>query len=438
MTDAILFLVIGLAAGAAIAYFYAMAQARKQVQSAISPADLQAQYVSRDRYTDKEQQLDAMRRERDALQADYVQVSSTIAAQRNELENLERQLKAQQEQERELQAQLRLQFENLANRLLEEKSKAFVATNKAELSHLLTPLRERIKEFEDGIRQTYLTESQDRSALKTEIAHLRSLNQQLSQEAHQLVDALKGNSKTQGDWGELQLETLLQRAGLEKGTHYVTQASFKDQDGAQKRPDCIIYLPEGKCLIIDSKVSLKAYERYFNADTAAQRKAFLKDHVDSVRNHMRDLSRKQYERLYQIDTPDYLLLFVPIEGALTAALSADPHLYLDAMDRNIVIVTSATLIATMRTVAFIWKQDKQQQSVQEIAKQSGLLYDKFVGFVEDMQRIGEKLDDAQAAYGGAMNKLKTSKKYGDTLIGRAKRIKELGADASKSLPEDLG
>lgn len=428
----------GLAAGGLTGYLLGLVRSRAQAPNGPSAADIEARYVSRDLHTAQEKQLDQLRRERDALQDDYLRVSNAIAAQRNEIDNLQKQLTERGEAEREQQAQMKLQFEHLASRLLEEKSQKFVATNRAELSHLLDPLKQRIKEFEDGIRTTYLHESKDRSALKLEIEQLRRLNQQISQEANQLVDALKGSSKTQGDWGEFQLETLLERAGLNKGTHFETQASFKDQDGAQKRPDFIIRLPEDKCLIIDSKVSLKAYERFFNAETEADRKKYLKDHVDSVRGHIRDLSRKQYERLYQIHTPDYLLLFVPIEGALNVALQADPNLYLDAMDRNIVIVTSPTLIATMRTVAYIWKQDKQRQSVQEIAKQSGLLYDKFVGFVEDMQRIGEKLDDAQGAYAAAMNKLKTSKKYGDTLIGRAKRIKELGADASKSLPEELG
>lgn len=436
--DAYVFLLIGMAAGASVAYFYAVAKSRQRAQNAVSTAELEVRYVSRELHVALGDQLEQVKRERDALQADYLRVSNAIAAQRNEIDNLQKQLTERGAAEREQQAQMKLQFEHLASRLLEEKSQKFVETNRAALAHLLDPLRERIREFEQGVRQTYLDESKDRSALKLEIEYLRQLNQQLSDGATQLTNALKGNSKTQGDWGEFQLETLLERAGLEKGTHFETQASFKDQDGAQKRPDFIIRLPDGKCLIVDSKVSLKAYERFFNAETEADRKKYLKDHVDSVRGHVRDLSRKQYERLYQIDTPDYLLLFVPVEGALSAALQADPNLYLDAMDRNIVIVTSATLIATMRTVAYIWKQDKQQQSVQEIAKQSGLLYDKFVGFVEDMQRIGEKLDDAQGAYAAAMNKLKTSKKYGDTLIGRAKRIKELGADASKSLPEELG
>ncbi len=279
--------------------------------------------------------------------------------------------------------------------------------------------------------------TKQRITLSEEIRHLRHLNEQLSQDANQLVSALKGDSKFQGDWGEFQLEVLLEKSGLEKGIHFVTQSSFKDNAGRQKRPDFIINLPENKNLIIDSKVSLKAYEAYFNCEVEEEQATYLKAHLDSLRSHIRDLSSKNYQRLYQINSPDYLLMFVPIEPALSLALQEDKSLFLDALDRNIVIVTSSTLLATMRTVSYIWKQDKQKKSVLEIARQSGLLYDKFVGFVTDLQEIGKKLDDARGAYDGAMNKLHTSKKYGDTILGRAKRIKELGANASKELPSDL-
>jgi DNA recombination protein RmuC len=279
--------------------------------------------------------------------------------------------------------------------------------------------------------------SKERVSLKEEIKHLRDLNMQLSQDANQLVNALKGDNKMQGDWGEFQLEVLLEKSGLEKGVHFQTQLSFKDEAGFQKRPDFIINLPSNKHLIIDSKVSLKAYEAYFNTEDKAEKAVFMKAHLDSLRGHIRDLSSKNYTRLYQINSPDYLLMFVPIEPALLAALQEDNSIFLDALDRNIVLVTSSTLLATMRTVSYIWKQEKQKRSVLEIARQSGLLYDKFVGFVNDLKTIGKKLDEARGSYDGAMNKLQNSPKYGDTLIGRAKRIKELGANASKELPEEF-
>jgi len=266
---------------------------------------------------------------------------------------------------------------------------------------------------------------------------LKVLNLQLSGDAQNLASALKGDSKTQGDWGEFQLELLLEKAGLLKGTHYYTQPSFKDENGSDKRPDFIIQLPEGKHLIVDSKVSLTAYEKYFNAEDASKKSKFLKEHVDSIRGHIKDLSGKNYQHLYQINSPDYLLLFVPIEPAFAAALLHDSKLFLYALDNNIVIVTTSTLLATMRTVSYIWRQERQKKNVLEIARQSGLLYDKFVGFVEDLQDMGQRLDQAQASYHGAMNKLSDSKKYGDTLIGRAEKIKELGAKATKSLPEEF-
>jgi DNA recombination protein RmuC len=260
---------------------------------------------------------------------------------------------------------------------------------------------------------------------------------QLSSDASQLASALKGDSKTQGDWGEYRLEMLLERAGLSKDIHFKTQLSFKDTEGKDKRPDFIINLPEDKQLVVDSKVSLTAYESYYNAENEEDRKHYLKAHIASIRKHLKDLNSKKYEQLYQINTPDYLIMFVPIEPAFAIAVQEDKNLFLEALDKNIVIVTTSTLLATMRTVAYIWKQENQKSHVLEIAKQSGLLYDKFCLFVDDLQEIGKRLNNAQVAYQGAMNKLTESKKFGDTLVGRAERIKALGANASKSLPKEL-
>ncbi|MEM9992367.1 MAG: DNA recombination protein RmuC, partial [Bacteroidota bacterium] len=244
---------------------------------------------------------------------------------------------------------------------------------------------------------------------------------------------------TQGSWGEFRLELLLEKAGLKKDIHFRTQVSLKDEQGNRKRPDFIIDLPEGRQLIIDAKVSLTAYERYFNCDdtTDTQKQQHLKAHLHSLRRHIKDLSSKNYQRLYAINSPDYVLLFIPVEPAFTIANQTDKELFLDALDKNIVLVTTSTLLATMRTVAYIWKQERQKKNVLEIAKQSGLLYDKFVGFVQDLQQIGTRLEDAQGAYHKAMNKLKDSTKYGDTLVGRVERIRALGAKTSKHLPTDL-
>ncbi|HMX41657.1 MAG TPA: DNA recombination protein RmuC, partial [Saprospiraceae bacterium] len=246
-----------------------------------------------------------------------------------------------------------------------------------------------------------------------------------------------GQSKVQGDWGEMQLEVLLEKAGLQRGTHFLAQTTFRDERGAAKRPDFIIQLPDNRHLVVDAKVSLTAFERYFNTDDPAQRDQHLRAHISSLRSHVDNLSRTNYQTLYQINTPDYLLLFVPLENALAVAAQADPQLYTDALERNIVLVTGSSLLATMRTVAHLWKQEKQTRSVIEIARQSGLLYDKFVAFVEDLRDIGSRLDQAQSAYSAAMNKLTDAARPGDTLIGKAEKIRDLGAKTTKRLPPDL-
>ncbi len=350
---------------------------------------------------------------------------------------MEEKLATQGQEIEALQSKARLEFEQVANRLLEEKSQKFTNQNKLQMDAILQPLRDKIKTFEENIERKYVDEAKERFSLKREIEGLRLLNTQLSQEASNLVNALKGDNKTQGDWGELQLELLLERAGLEKGIHFKAQPSFADEFGKQKRPDFVIELPEGRQLVVDSKVSLAAYERYFNAEEEQERALHLAAHIDSVRRHIKELGAKNYQQLYQIHSPDYVLLFVPIEPAFAVATQRDSKLFLDALDQNIVIVTTSTLLATMRTVAYIWKQERQKKNVLEIAKQSGLLYDKFVGFVDDLKTIGVRLDDANEAYGKALNKLKDSPKYGDTLIGRAEKIKKLGAKTSKALPPEL-
>lgn len=363
--------------------------------------------------------------------------AAKLAVAEEKQKQLQSQLDKQLADFKELRQQSQAQFENLANRIFEEKSAKFTAQNQAQIGELLKPLKERIKDFEENIDRKFLDDAKEKLSLKIAIDQLRTLNSQLSDDANRLALALKGDNKTQGDWGEYQLEMLLEKAGLEKGIHYRTQESFKDDNQKDKRPDFIINLPEDKHLVIDCKVSLVAYERFFNAEDEESQARFLKAHVESLRQHVKGLSEKQYQLLHQIQAPDYTLLFVPIEPAFALAQREDSRLFLDALDKNIVIVTSSTLLATMRTVSYIWKQEKQKQSVLEIARQSGLLYDKLVGFVEDLKAVGARLDAANDSYHNAMQKLMESRKYGDTLLGRAERIKKLGAKASKSLPSDM-
>ena len=309
--------------------------------------------------------------------------------------------------------------------------------NELQLQQVLQPLRAHIKDFKEEIERKFVEDVRDKTALKEQIIQLAELNQQLSRDAVQLASALKGDSKKQGDWGELQLELILEKAGLQRDLHFYAQPNYKDDDGRDKRPDFVVKLPGDKHLIVDSKVSLTAYERFCSSEDKAERKQYLNAHVGSMRQHLRDLESKRYPHLRELHSPDYLLLYVPIEPAFALALRHDPKLFTEALDRNIVIVTNATLLATLRTVGYIWTQDKQQQSVLDIARESGKLYDKFVGFVEDLRDVGRRLDQAQSSYESAFRKLKTSKKRRDTLIGRAEHIRSLGAKAAKRLPVEL-
>ena len=428
----ILFLLLGLLIGGLSAWLIAKYRFRTM---ALSSKEVEEQFVRKEIYDALQLQTDLYRDESMTKSEEITLLTGRLSAKEQILLNLEDKLNGQKEEIIRMQERSKLEFENLANRLLEEKSQKFTDQNQKHLNDILQPLREKIKSFEEGVEKRFLEETKDRVSLKKEIEQLRELNQQLSLDASNLANALKGDNKTQGDWGELQLEMLLQKAGLQKGLHYQSQSSFTDLNGKIKRPDFIINLPDKKHLIIDSKVSLKAYEKFFNAEKE-QKSKYLKAHINSMRNHLKELNEKNYQNLYQIHSPDYLLMFVPIEPAFSIALQEDNQLFLDALDKNIVLVTNSTLLATMRTVSFIWKQEKQKRSVLEIARQSGLLYDKFCAFVDDLKEIGQRLDQTRNAYHGAMNKLVDSKKFGDTLVGRAQRIKELGAKTHKNLPAD--
>ena len=394
-------------------------------------------YVHKDYSQNIENQLLIIQKDLKSKNEDCLELEKALAAKDRDILYMEEKLINWKKDFDTLQNRAHVEFENIANRILEEKSKKFTHQNEKQLNDLLQPLRENIKDFGLDIERRFMEEAKDKISLKKEIEHLRDLNSQLSSDARLLAAALKGDSKIQGDWGELQLELVLEKAGLVKNMHYLVQPSFKDINGKDKRPDFIINLPEKKHLVIDSKVSLKAYEQYYNSVNDSEKNNFLSAHINSIRNHIKELSLKNYQHLYQINSPDYLLLFIPIEPAFAVALQKDSKLFLDALDKNIVIVTTSTLLATMRTVSYIWRQENQKKNVLEIARQSGLLYDKLVGFVNNLNDIGQKLDAAQHAWQGAMNKLSDSKKYGTTLIGRAEKIRELGANASKKLPDEI-
>lgn len=395
------------------------------------------QYIDKNIYQQLENQLIIISQTLDLERANHNETKTDLATKQQEIKGLHDMMDFQMKEVNRVKEESRRDFENLANKILEEKSEKFTQQNKLNMEVVLGPLKEKISDFQSKLQNQITDESKSRVELKTQIEMLRELNQRISTEANQLASAIKGDKKMQGDWGEVQLDMILQRSGLEEGIHYTTQFSQKDDSGSNKRPDFIIHLPEGKSLIIDSKVSLSAYERYFQAEDEKERANQLKLHIASLRSHIRDLSSKEYEYLPNLKSPEYVLMFIPLEPAFSAALKEDNKLFMDALDNNIVLVTTSTLIATMRTVYHIWRQEKQNQNAALIAKESGLLYDKFVGFIEDMKRIGSKIVEADKAYQDAMGKLTESSRKGDTVIGRAERVKKLGAKTSKSLPAEL-
>jgi DNA recombination protein RmuC len=357
-----------------------------------------------------------------------------VAAQDQLIVGYQEKLQNQKEDVNSLQEKFRIEFKNLTNELLEEKSRKFTALNEEKIGLLLNPLKEKITDFRARLEETYTQEIRERTSLKTEIEQLLKLNQQVSEDAIRLTNALKGDSKVQGDWGEVQLEMILTKAGLVKGIHYTCQSSFVDEHGRQKRPDYIIHLPEEKNLILDAKVSLTAYNSYFNAEDTPLQTRYLREHVESVRQHIKTLSEKSYQQLYQIHQPDYVIMFVPIEPALSVIMQEEKNIFERCLEKNIVLVSTSTLLATLRTISYIWKQENQKKNVVKIAQESGKLYDKFVNFVEDLQSIGRQLEAAQKSYDGAMNKLVDGR---GSLVKKVEKIRKLGANTSKSINPHL-
>lgn len=360
-------------------------------------------------------------------------LSSLNVAETN-LQNFKEKLDTQKQETEELQKKLVLEFENLANRVLDDKSKTFSELNKKQIDAILNPFNENLKEFKATVKETYEKGLKERSELGAELKNIQELNLKLSEEASNLTKALKGDSQKQGRWGEMILEKILESSGLEKGNQYKTQDSFSVEEGRRLRPDAVIYLPEGKHIIIDSKVSLVAYEKLVNADNEEDRKRFTKEHIQSVRNHIKELADKDYVAKLGLDTPEYLLMFIPVEASLAVAVSNDNFIFNEAWDKRIVIVSPSTLIATLMTVNAIWKQTNQTQNALLIAERGGKLYEKFVGFVEDMNRIGMAIDKAGKEYNSAMSKLSTG---AGNLVKQTEELKKLGAKTTKALSKEI-
>lgn len=366
--------------------------------------------------------------ERLALQKD--ELLSTNSQLQTENENLALKLKEHKLEVEALQQKFTTEFENIANKLLKQNSSEFAEANQKRLTEILSPLRENIKTFEQKVEDKYVKEVKERSALMVEIKTLSELNQQMREDAQSLTKALKGDSKTQGNWGELILEKILESSGLTKGEEYNTEDYYTNQDGGGSRLDVIIKLPDDKQIIIDSKVSITAYTNYIETEDTTEKMTFKNAHISSVKSHIDLLSKKDYSQIPGLNTPDFVLMFMPSEPSFSFTLQSDNSIYNYAWDKKIVIVSPTTLLATLKTVASVWKQERQTKNAIEIARQSGALYDKFVRFLDDLEKIQKGLTNSQEAYNGAINKLKTGS---GNLIGRVEKIKTLGAKTSKQI-----
>lgn len=342
--------------------------------------------------------------------------------------------KEQKQEVAQLQEKFTKEFENLANKILEEKSNKFTEQNKENMKNILLPLQDKIQLFEKKVEDTHKESIDYHAALRQQILGLREMNLQMSKETINLTKALKGDSKMQGNWGELILERVLEKSGLERDREYYVQQVHTTEDGQRVYPDVVINLPDGKKMIVDSKVSLTAYEKWSNEEDDNLKNAYLKEHVNSIKRHVEQLGEKNYQDLYQIESPDFVLLFIPIEPAFAVALNEESLLYNKAFEKNIVIVTPSTLLATLRTIDSMWTNQKQQENAYEIARQAGALYDKFEGFVGDLIKIGKKIDESKTEYSGAMNKLVEGN---GNIIVSIEKLKKMGAKAKKSLPESI-
>jgi DNA recombination protein RmuC len=434
----ILFLIIGLALGFVVTWFYIKSTTRPNAISKESEDKIivleKEKIVLEERLKntaeEKERAFAELNVEREKLNA----ASSRLAKAEEAFKNQDEKLKTQKAELEEIQKKFAVEFENIANKILEDKSKKFTDQNKTNLDIILNPLKEKIKDFETKVDNSYKAEAAERNALKGEIKLLMELNKQISLEANNLASALKGDNKMQGNWGEIILEKVLERSGLVKDQEYKKQVSTLNEEGRKIQPDFVVYLPDNKHIVIDSKVSLVAYEAFVNTKMDEEKEKYMKEHIVSIKTHVKLLSDKNYQASGLFNTPDFVLLFIPIESSFSVAVQADHEIFNYAWEKKIVIVSPSTLLATLRTIASVWKQERQTKNALEIAEQSGRLYDKFVGFLEDLSKIGERIGAAQIGYDEAMKKLSTGT---GNLISRAENIKKLGAKNTKSISDKL-
>jgi DNA recombination protein RmuC len=439
----IIFLFIGIGVGAGIGWFSAKSKYKQNIPAgsdSIESLMIQLKEISLETARAKEGKL--------LLEKSLMESKEELSSERKKSEELTKQVTQavtdnknisvrfgeQKIEMEEMNKRLTSEFQNIANSILDEKTKKFTEQNKSNLDQLLSPLKTQIQDFSKKVEDTYNKESRESFSLKEEVRKLQEQNIRISDEANNLTKALKGDTKKQGNWGEVVLEKILERSGLEKDREYKVQVVTQNADGDTIKPDFIVYLPDDKHIIIDSKVSLTAYEALVNSESDEEKEKFKKDHVLSLRNHIKLLGEKNYQSAEVFDSPELVLMFVPIESSFGMAIQADQDLWDFAWQKKIVIVSPSTLLATLVTIASIWKHEKQTRNAMEIAKQGGALYDKFVGFVEDLIKVGNSIKTSQQSYEDAMKKLSTGS---GNLVKRVDDIKKLGAKASKNLPQGL-
>lgn len=415
----IIYLIVGLLIGGAAAWFIASSKIKGQAGRIEERSEILEKEKSNleNNLSSERQKVIDLNSKLSALQSDYNNLQQKLAEQKGELEDL--------------QQKFTKEFENLANKIFDEKGKRFAEQNKEKIGEILNPLKERISEFERKVEESSKESIKGHSSLKEQLEMLRQMNQQITQEAKNLTEALRGQSKTQGNWGEFILESILEKSGLVKGREYVVQESLTAESGKRFQPDVIVKLPENKSIVIDSKVSLVAYEKFISTEDENQKALALREHINSIRSHIKNLSSKNYQNLYQLESLDFVLMFMPVEPAFALAVQNDQTIFNDAFEMNIVIVSPSTLLATLRTISSIWRQENQNRNALEIARQAGNLYDKFVNFYNDLIDVGKKMDSAKDSYENAMKKIHDGR---GNLISGVEKIKELGAKASKSLP----
>ncbi len=438
----LLYLAIGLILGAFIAFLVLKIQKSKKSDAEIRLLAIEQELgekntelqIALERHTTLKEQLDESKSGLQGERENVIKLNALLAESRTDFKNLKDKLDNQKNEIEQMQKQSTEHFTNLANKILEEKTQKFTQQNKDNLDQVLKPLNEKLKDFEKKVEETYVKNVKDRTDLQAEIKKLYDLNAKISEEANNLTKALKGDVKKQGNWGEVILERILENSGLEKEREYKTQVSLINNEGKKYQPDVVVYLPENKNIIIDSKVSLVAYEQLVNSQTQEDYEKFLKLHLDSIKSHIKELSDKQYYTLDGINSPEYVLMFLPIESSFSIAVKEDTRLFNFAWDSKIVIVSPSTLIATLLTISSIWRQENQTRNALEIAKKSGDLYDKFVGLIDDLIDVGNKLKQTQKSYEASMNKLSEGK---GNLVRRAEELKNLGAKSTKQLPQSL-